>query len=161
MATASQPINPNPHCRGVTRRSQNCVRVRNACFEAEQILLHGDTAPGGLRRLGAVLNRTRDPTSVFSRLNPALRPTALAARPGEAYEFLPLAVNVKRAGRKRKRFLFRHVAGPTPDEFSSAHAVAFYTTFSNSFTEIFSRAVVQLFELSPPHPRHVGIALGA
>ena len=67
------PANPNAHCRGVTRRPQKCVRVPNVCFEAEQILLHGDTAPGALRRLGAVLNRTKDPSDAFSRLHPAPR----------------------------------------------------------------------------------------
>ena len=141
------PINPHPLCSSVTRRPQKCVRVPNVCFEAEQILLHGKTAPGALRRLGAVLNKTRDPSDAFSRLHPAYRPTASVARPGEAFGFLPLAVGVKRVGRKRERFLFRHVAGPTPETFSPVHAVAFYTTWSNSFTELFSRAVVQLFEL--------------
>ena len=120
----------------------------NVCFEAEQILLHGKTAAGALRRLNAVLNKTRDPSDAFSRLHPTYRPTASVARPGEPFDFLPLAVGVKRAsGRKRTRYLFRHATGPTPAVFSPVHAVAFYTTWSNSFTELFSRAVVQLFEL--------------
>ena len=147
LSSAEPPTNPHPLCSSVTRRPQKCVRVANVCFEAEQILLHGKTAPGALRRLNAVLNKTRDPSDAFSRLHPTYRPTAFVARPGEPFDFLPLAVGVKRAsGRKRARFLFRHVAGPAPEAFSPVPAVAFYTTWSNSFTEIFSRAVVQLFE---------------
>ena len=147
VSSAEPPINPHPLCSSVTRRPQKCVRVPNVCFEAEQILLHGKTAPGALRRLNAVLNKTRDPSDAFSRLHPTYRPTAFVARPGEPFDFLPLAVGVKRAsGRKRARFLFRHVAGPALEAFSPVPAVAFYTTWSNSFTEIFSRAVVQLFE---------------
>ena len=147
LSSAEPPTNPHPLCSSVTRRPQKCVRVPSVCFEAEQILLHGKTAPGALRRLNAVLNKTRDPSDAFSRLHPTYRPTAFVARPGEPFDFLPLAVGVKRAsGRKRARFLFRHVAGPAPEAFSPVPAVAFYTTWSNSFTEIFSRAVVQLFE---------------
>ena len=148
FSSAKPPTNPHPLCNSVTRRPQKCVRVQNVCFEAEQILLHGKTAPGALRRLNAVLNKTRDPSDAFSRLHPTYRPTASVARPGEPFDFLPLAVGVKRAsGRKRTRYLFRHATGPTPAALSPVHAVAFYTTWSNSFTELFSRAVVQLFEL--------------
>ena len=146
--SSAESTNPHPLCNSVTRRPQKCVRVPNVCFEAEQILLHGKTAPGALRRLNAVLNKTRDPSDAFSRLHPTYRPTASVARPGEPFDFLPLAVGVKRAsGRKRTRYLFRHATGPTPEAFSPVPAVAFYTTWSNSFTELFSRAVVQLFEL--------------
>ena len=148
LPSAEPQTNPHPLCNSVTRRPQKCVRVPNVCFEAEQILLHGKTAPGALRRLNAVLNKTRDPSDAFSRLHPTYRPTASVARPGEPFDFLPLAVGVKRAsGRKRTRYLFRHATGPTPEAFSPVPAVAFYTTWSNSFTELFSRAVVQLFEL--------------
>ena len=148
LSSTEPSTNPHPLCNSVTRRPQKCVRVQNVCFEAEQILLHGKTAPGALRRLNAVLNKTRDPSDAFSRLHPTYRPTASVARPGEPFDFLPLAVGVKRAsGRKRTRYLFRHATGPTPAALSPVHAVAFYTTWSNSFTELFSRAVVQLFEL--------------
>ena len=68
LSSAEPPTNPHPLCSSVTRRPQKCVRVPNVCFEAEQILLHGKTAPGALRRLNAVLNKTRDPSDAFSRL---------------------------------------------------------------------------------------------
>ena len=83
LSSAEPPINPHPLCSSVTRRPQKCVRVPNVCFEAEQILLHGKTAPGALRRLNAVLNKTRDPSDAFSRLHPTYRPTAFVARPGK------------------------------------------------------------------------------
>ena len=51
FSSAKPPTNPHPLCSSVTRRPQKCVRVPNVCFEAEQILPHGKTAAGALRRL--------------------------------------------------------------------------------------------------------------
>ena len=49
--------------------------------------------------------------------------------------------------RLRPRFTRSHTPSFPPDTFSAEPAIAFFTSWSNSFTEIFSRAVVRLFEL--------------
>mmetsp|Transcript_45453 Transcript_45453/g.147702 ORF Transcript_45453/g.147702 Transcript_45453/m.147702 type:complete len:161 (-) Transcript_45453:20-502(-) len=90
-----------PLCAGAVRSQQKCVSVSNVCFEAEQIILHGVDG-SAFDRLNGLLNRTRDPSDAFSRLHPAHRPTVLLARPGDAFEYLPLAVGVKRSLRKRR-----------------------------------------------------------
>lgn len=101
-------------------------------------------------KLIGLLNRTRDPSDVFSKLRPTVRPTVLLdPPPGQAYEYLPLATGAKRVPKRlRSRFLRRHTpSSPSDADFSKEIAVAFFTSWSNSFTEIFSRAVVRLFEL--------------
>lgn len=125
-----------------------CVVVPSVCFEAEQIILHGPEAEEALPRLLHLLNRTRDPSDVFSKLRPLVRPTVLVNPPaGQAYEYLPLATGAKRVPtRLRSRFLRKHTPSSALD-YSAETAIAFFTSWSNSFTEIFSRAVVRLYEL--------------
>ena len=48
----------------------------------------------------------------------------------------------RKRGRRRPRFLVRAPAPPRNVTFSDDDAVVFFTSWSNSFTEIFSRAVV-------------------
>jgi hypothetical protein len=124
-----------------------CVVVPSICFEAEQLILRGKAAAAALPSLLRLLNKTRDPSDVFSKLRPTVRPTVLLdPPPGVAYQYLPLATGAKRVPRKlAPRFTRSHT--PTASEFSKEPAVAFFTSWSNSFTEIFSRAVVRLFEL--------------
>jgi hypothetical protein len=122
--------------------------VPNICFEAEQLILRGAKAAAALPKLMAVLNRTRDPSDVFSKLRPLVRPTVLLdPPPGKPYEYLPLATGAKKVSKRlRARFLRRHTPS-AGDAFSKDPAVAFFTSWSNSFTEIYSRAVVRLFPL--------------
>ena len=108
--------NSNPHCAGAVRSPQKCVSVSNVCFEAEQIILHSNGSRSAFDRLNGLLNRTRDPSDAFSRLQPAHRPTVLLARPGDAFEYLPLAVGVKRSLRKR-----RHDTTPSTHACTHAH----------------------------------------
>ncbi len=56
-------------------------------------------------------------------------------------------MGAKRAKHKRKRYVLSHTIPARPPTFSNGTAVAFFTSWSNSFTEIFSRAVVRVFEL--------------
>ena len=79
-----------------------------------------------------------------------VRPTVLVDPPaGAAYEYLPLATGAKRVPKKlRERFLRKQTpAAVAPEAYSAETAVAFFTSWSNSFTEIFSRAVIRLFSL--------------
>ena len=108
--------NSSPHCAGAVRSPQKCVSVSNVCFEAEQIILHGVDGTA-FDRLNGLLNRTRDPSDAFSRLHPAHRPTVLLARPGDAFEYLPLAIGVKRSLRKR-----RHDTTPSTHAHTRTHA---------------------------------------
>ena len=138
---------------GHVREPRRCVEVTQVCFEAEQLLLHAPDAPTQLTRLLRVLNGTRDPSDVFALLRPVERPTALVARPGVPYSYLPLATGVKRVRRIRNRILRTHTPrAREPAEFvDDVRAIAFFTSWSNSFTEIFSRAVVRVFELWCAH----------
>ena len=118
-----------------------CVDVPHVCIRGEQLLLHGslDALPDVMR----LLNRTRDPSDAFSLLRPYERPTALPP-PDGPYDYLPIAVGARRSrGRRRPRFLVRAPAPPRNVTFSDDDAVVFFTSWSNSFTEIFSRAVVR------------------
>ena len=120
------------------------------CFEAEQLILRGPAAAAALPDLLRLLNKTRDPSDVFSKLRPMVRPTVLVDPPaGAAYEYLPLATGAKRVPKKlRERFLRKQTpAAVSPEAYSAETAVAFFTSWSNSFTEIFSRAVIRLFSL--------------
>ena len=125
---------------------QKCVSLNNICFEGEQIIVQDGQSEERLNRL---LNRTRDPSDAFTRLHPMRRPTVLISQPSSyTYKYLPLAVGAKKSALKRARFLSsHHVTGSTPEEFSSTPAHAFFTTWSNSFTEIFARSVVQVSEI--------------
>ena len=80
-------------------------------------------------------------------LRPYARPTALVANPNQRYTYLPLAVNARHATRMRNRWLASHTPSDASSGFSSDSAVAFFTTWSNSFTEIFTRAVTRVFEV--------------
>ena len=130
----------------------------HVCIRGEQLLLHGslDALPDVMR----LLNRTRDPSDAFSLLRPYERPTALPP-PDGPYDYLPIAVGARRSrGRRRPRFLVRAPAPPRNVTFSDDDAVVFFTSWSNSFTEIFSRAVVraaailaQLWRNSTRNPR--------
>lgn len=113
------------------------------------MLLHGPHAAADLETLMRLLNRTRDPSDVFSKLRPYARPTALVAAPGRTYEYLPLAVGARRARNSRRRWLMGHTMNDPAlsGGFSSEVAVSFFTSWSNSFTEIFSRAVTRLYEV--------------
>ncbi len=118
-----------------------CVDVPHVCIRGEQLLLHGslDALPDVMR----LLNRTRDPSDAFSLLRPYERPTALPP-PDGPFDYLPIAVGARRSrGRRRPRFLVRAPAPPRNVTFSDDDAVVFFTSWSNSFTEIFSRAVVR------------------
>ena len=130
------------------RPPSGCVVVPSVCFEAEQIILHGPAASAALPALIGLLNRTRDPSDVFSKLRPLVRPTVLVDPPvGEPYQYLPLATGAKRVpSRLRSRFMRTH-RPLAATSLSTETAIAFFTSWSNSFTEIFSRAVVRLYEL--------------
>ncbi|KAL1511827.1 hypothetical protein AB1Y20_005112 [Prymnesium parvum] len=140
-------------CRGGASKQRSaslprgCVLVRHAAFEAEQILLHGEHAQADLTPLMEILNHTRDPSDVFSKLRPYDRLTALVATPGRPYEYLPIAVGAKRAARSKNRWIQTHTPSNCSQGFSLHTAVAFFTSWSNSFTEIFSRAVTRLFDV--------------
>ena len=131
-----------------TRPPNGCVVVPSICFEAEQLVLHGPEATAALPQLMKLLNSTRDPSDVFSKLRPTMRPTVVVDPPPDTpYQYLPLATGAKRVPKRlRSRFLRTHTPS-SPTHFSSEVAIAFFTSWSNSFTEIFSRAVVRLFEL--------------
>ena len=129
---------------------QGCTVVPHVCFEAEQILLHGRNAAAAMPSLMRLLNGTRDPSDVFSKLRPTIRPTVLLDPSlTEPYDYLPLAMGAKRVPNKdRALFTRSHMpSDPRATGWSKDPAVAFFTSWSNSFTEIFSRAVVRLFEL--------------
>ena len=121
------------------RRSAAASTCRT-CASARAVLLGSlDALPDVMR----LLNRTRDPSDAFSLLRPYERPTALPP-PDGPYDYLPIAVGARRSrGRRRPRFLVRAPAPPRNVTFSDDDAVVFFTSWSNSFTEIFSRAVVR------------------
>ena len=139
-----QAANPDPW----VSPPSGCVVVPSICFEAEQLILRGPAAAAALPSLMRLLNKTRDPSDVFSKLRPTVRPTVLLdPPPGVAYDYLPLATGAKRVPRRlRPRFTRSHMPSAA-SPLSAEPAIAFFTSWSNSFTEIFSRAVVRLFAL--------------
>ena len=129
-----------------------CVGVRNACFDAEQIFMHGPDAQQHRDAIHELLLRAKDLYDVKRSLRPNVHNTTHVADAGAPYGYLPLAVNAQRAETWRNRSndtsAYQQRLQPlAPSEWiENSTAVAFFTTFSSSFTETFSRATVQLFE---------------
>ena len=127
-----------------------CVHVRRACFDAEQIILHGRDAADSKTAIDSVLNGLKDPYSTFAMLRPWSRNITLVAQPGVSYSYLPMAVNARAAAGWQKRgdtSMVQHRQQPMEASgFSNRTAVAFFTTWSTSFAETFARATTQAFE---------------
>ena len=70
-------------------KSSKCVYVRRACFDAEQIILHGRDAADNKQAIDSVLNGMKDPYSTFAMLRPWSRNITLVAQPGATYIQVP------------------------------------------------------------------------
>ena len=131
-------------------KSSKCVYVRRACFDAEQIILHGRDAADNKQAIDSVLNGMKDPYSTFAMLRPWSRNITLVAQPGATYRYLPMAINARAAAAWQKRgdaSMVQHRQQPVEASgFSNRTAVAFFTTWSTSFAETFARAATQAFE---------------
>jgi len=131
-------------------QESKCVHVRRACFEAEQIILHGKDAAGSKRAIDRVLSGMKDPYSNFAMLRPWSRNITLVAQPGARYTHLPMAINARAAAAWQKRgdtSMVQHRQQPMEASgFSNRTAIAFFTTWSTSFAETFARAATQAFE---------------
>ena len=140
-------LSPTPT---VHLKSSKCVYVRRACFDAEQIILHGRDAADSKKAIDSVLNGMKDPYSTFAMLRPWSRNTTLVAQPGATYRYLPMAINARAAAAWQKRgdaSMVQHRQQPIEASgFSNRTAVAFFTTWSTSFAETFARAATQAFE---------------
>ena len=138
-----------PLCSAVahTLRSR-CTIVSDACFEAEQVILHGPQAPQHKHKLLSLLNRSRDTLDGLALLHPWARPTVRLAVEG-FYQFLPLAFVASQARKMRRRdeLLMNHTPSISP-QFSNAEALAFVSSWGDSFSETFARVVLRLHELS-------------
>lgn len=140
-----------------------CVEVRNACFDAEQIFMHGPDAQQHRDAIHEMLLRAKDLYDVKRSLRPGEHNITHVAEPGSPYGYLPLAVNAQRADAWRKSSndtsAYQQRLQPlAPSEWiENSTAVAFVTTFSNSFTEAFSRAAAQLFEQYCAHGGSIDI----
>ena len=93
-------LSPTP---AVHPKSSKCVYVRRACFDAEQIILHGRDAADSKKAIDSVLNGMKDPYSTFAMLRPWSRNTTLVAQPGATYSYLPMAINARAAAAWQKR----------------------------------------------------------
>ena len=78
-------LSPTPT---VHLKSSRCVYVRRACFDAEQIILHGRDAADSKKAIDSVLNGLKDPYSTFAMLRPWSRNITLVAQPGASYSYL-------------------------------------------------------------------------
>ena len=141
-------LSPTP---AVHPKSSKCVYVRRACFDAEQIILHGRDAADSKKAIDSVLNGMKDPYSTFAMLRPWSRNTTLVAQPGATYSYLPMAINARAAATWQKRgdasmVQHRRQQPIEASGFSNRTAVAFFTTWSTSFAETFARAATQAFE---------------
>ena len=141
-------LSPTP---AVHPTSSKCVYVRRACFDAEQIILHGRDAADNKKAIDSVLNGIKDPYSTFAMLRPWSRNTTLVAQPGATYSYLPMAINARAAAAWQARgdasmVQHRRQQPIEASGFSNRTAVAFFTTWSTSFAETFARAATQAFE---------------
>ncbi|KAL3908663.1 MAG: hypothetical protein SGPRY_009709, partial [Prymnesium sp.] len=145
----------SPPTRG--RSNRRCVDLRHACLHAEQILLYGEDA----QRDSAKLLRVADGVDLFDVKQPLLpgdHNMALAAAPGQSYDYVPLVVSAHLAKRRHRMHVSHGGIGPTnvvvrakqPDgmpTFSNrSTGLAFITTWSNAWQETFHRAVPLVFE---------------
>lgn len=136
-------------CNGTAAFSlSRCISVPSVCFEAEQIILHGTAAEADERMVLSLLNRSRDVLDGISLLHPWVRPTVRRASDGK-YRYLPLAFRASQAQRAahRSRLLMSHRPSRAP-VFSNTTALAFASSWSDSFGEVFARVVLRLYELS-------------
>ena len=130
-----------------TLRSR-CTVISKVCFEAEQVILHGPQGPQRMNELLSLLNRSRDTLDGLSLLHPWVRPTVRLAAEG-SYRYLPLAFVASQAQRmKRRDGLLMHHTPSTSPQFSGAEALAFVSSWGDSFSETFARVVLRLHELS-------------
>lgn len=131
-----------------------CVNVSSACFEAEQIILHGEHAQNDLSRLAErFLNHTTNaPQTVYTRLRGLMRPTALVADPTlHEYSYLPLAVGAVHAlaSASKESWLWTHRPLPTPTfEVTEEPVLAFFSTWVDSAGETWTRSLPFIHEVA-------------
>ena len=124
-----------------------CTEVRRACFDGEQIFLHGEAAQQHKEAIDKILAKAADLYTAFKKLHAHERSITHVSLPAAEFSFLPLAINAISALSNQSSGIFQTRSQPqSAAEFSSSTAVAFVTTWSQSFGEAFSRAGTQLFE---------------
>ena len=134
-------------------RPATCTSLHRACFDEEQIVLHGPNAMADAAAATVVLARSPNLYDVkkpghFTGVHRMLQ----LAAPGRPYTYVPLAVSASRALRSlqpstnRSVFEVDAVQPEAPASFSDATALAFVTTWANAWQETFHRAVIQVFE---------------
>lgn len=134
------------------RRAAPCARVNHACFDGEQIFLHGDHAELHRRQIYSVLAPAKDPWDNKKMLRPTEHEMVHVASPGALYTFLPLAVNAQKASQwlrshnDSSAYQQRRQPMAASPWITNSTAVAFVTTFSNAWTEAFARAAASVFE---------------
>ena len=149
-----------PHSNGSALRaalSGRCAHVANACFEAEQIILHGADATADASRLEAVLARAHSPTDEFRLLHHSARPTVvLAASAREGYHYLPLAVGKSaRSHEDAPRWWHRSAAAEPEFTQTAQPALAYFTTWTANVGEQFDKVRLSLLS-RPGKSRTVG-----
>ena len=146
------------------RHVHSCSNARYACFGGEQIFLHGPDAKKEQRSLLKIMQGV-DLFDIKRPFVPSVHNVVQLAAPGDAYDYVPLAVNAwvalnavapgwnvssLRNGTRNisaSRFAARRRQPMAPFIFSNAStALAFITTWSNAWQETFHRAVSQVFE---------------
>lgn len=139
-----------------TAPTMNCAAVHDACFDGEQIILHGPEAARHKQAIDAKLSQTKDVYDVKANLRPWEHRTTMVADPGATYQYLPLAVQARiGAAQKQKNDTSAYQVHRQPLAPSAwvegVTALAFFPTFSNAWTETFARSLTQVFELWCAH----------
>ena len=140
--------------------TSRCENVSSVCFEAEQIILHGEHAVSDLARLSQrFLNHsTNSPQTIYYKLRGLQRPTVLIGQPSSRklprkhYSYLPLAFGASHASKSASqeeslRWSHRldlHSSFERP----SRPVLAFFSTWAYNAGETWVRVLPFLHEIA-------------
>ena len=124
-------------------RSRQCVEMSNVCRTGEQIVFPS-VPTEDWDRLLQLIKYTKDPSNAFYLMRPLARPSVIAnVTPNANYTFMPLATGARQL---RSQYARTNTI-PASWVFEEDPAIFLFVSWSNSFTELFSRAVVALHAL--------------
>ena len=137
------------------RHQAACVEIGPACAHGEQLVLRPDsTAARRYASATRLLHRARDLLYSAKAFHPEAHQTVVIGN-SSPNDFIPLLVNAEVAFKphhlevNRSRFSVQRPLPAPADEAAYSQTVsglAFVSTWSNAWQELFQRAVVQIFE---------------
>lgn len=144
-------LSPLPTHISKQEKAHRCAEVEDACFDGEQIFLHGANAQRHKLAIDSVLRWAKDLYDIKKMLRPWDHRIAHVARPGEPYTYLPLAINSHAATGPRIKSndssAYQQRRQPEgASVWSETTALAYVSVWSQAFTDAFARGVTQVFE---------------